>query len=261
MSSLAIIKIGGSTIDTPGLLTELAQSVKGICGDILTIIVHGGGKDIARQLDALNKEFTFVDGMRVTDEETVKVVQMVLSGDVNKRIVNELLLQKIPAIGISGVDGGLFTASKMLSKSGQDIGFVGDIESVNNDIIWGLFEAGYIPIISPVSRGIDGALYNVNADLAAGELAMALAAEDLVFISDVPGVLIGGEVRKVIRISEIEDLITNGDITGGMIPKLRSAADAVKKGVKRVHICGWNGSCTLAYELSENRATGTVIQA
>jgi acetylglutamate kinase len=153
--ALAIIKIGGSTIDTPGLLSEFAQGVKTICSDHLPVIVHGGGKDIARALDNLNKEFTFVEGMRVTDADSVKVVQMVLSGDVNKRIVSELLLKKVPAIGISGVDGGLFTASRMLVK-GQDIGFVGEINQINADVIGSFFEAGYIPVVSPVSRGAGG---------------------------------------------------------------------------------------------------------
>jgi acetylglutamate kinase len=257
--AMAVIKIGGSTIDTPGLLDEFAQSVKALCQDHLPVIVHGGGKDIARALNSLNKEFTFVEGMRVTDEESVKVVQMVLSGDVNKRIVNELLLKKVPAIGISGVDGGLFTASRMRVK-GQDIGFVGEIEYINDEIIGSFFEAGYIPVVSPVSRGADGAFYNVNADLAASELAMALEAEDLIFISDVPGVKIGGAVRGVIRTSEIEGMISDGHVTGGMIPKLRSAADAVEKGVGRVHICGWNGAKTLVNEMADGKSAGTIIQ-
>jgi len=255
---MAVIKIGGSTIDTEGLLGEFAESVAEFCGAHLPVIVHGGGKDIARQLDSLNKEFSFVEGMRVTDAESVKVVQMVLSGDVNKRIVSELLLKKVPAIGLSGVDGGLFTAEKMLIR-GQDIGFVGEIRQINDDVIECLFRGGYIPVISPVSRGIDGAFYNVNADLAASVLAMSLEVEDLIFISDVPGVKIGGSVRKVIRVSEIEGLIAGGDVTGGMIPKLRSAAEAVKSGVGRVHICGWNGNKTLMGELTDDKSTGTVI--
>jgi acetylglutamate kinase len=256
---LAVIKIGGSTIDTPGLLRELAEGVAALCQNHLPVIVHGGGKDIARQLDRLNKEFTFVEGMRVTDAESVGVVQMVLSADVNKRIVNEMLLKKIPAMGISGVDGSLFTASKML-VNGQDIGFVGDIEQVNCDVIDLIFNGGYIPVVSPVSRGVDGAIYNVNADLAASELAKALEAEDLIFISDVPGVKIGGSVRSVIKVSEIEGLVASGDVTGGMIPKLRGAAEAVEKGVGRVHICGWNGADTLTNELTEGKSAGTVIR-
>ena len=253
-----VIKIGGSTVDAAGLLRELGQSIGAILKGNFPVIVHGGGKDIARQLDLLNKEFTFVEGMRVTDAQMVNVVQMVLSGDVNKRIVNALLMENVNAFGFSGVDGGLFTASKMFVK-GQDIGFVGQIDSVNSSIVDFCNQSKLVPVISPVSRGKDGAVYNVNADLAASELAMAMKADDLIFISDVPGVMIEGKVRRSIRTSEIEELITAGHVTGGMIPKLRSAADAVHKGVKRVHICGWNGSGTLRNELVGGESAGTVI--
>jgi len=253
-----VIKIGGSTVDASGLLRELGQSIGAILENNFPVIVHGGGKDIARQLDLLNKEFTFVEGMRVTDAQMVNVVQMVLSGDVNKRIVNALLMENVNAFGFSGVDAGLFTASKMFVK-GQDIGFVGQIDTVNSSVVDFCNQSKLVPVISPVSRGVDGAVYNVNADLAAGELAMAMKADDLIFISDVPGVLIDGKVRRSIRTSEIEELITAGHVTGGMIPKLRSAADAVHKGVKRVHICGWNGSGTLHSELTGGDSAGTII--
>ncbi len=253
-----IIKIGGSTIDARGLLSELGQSIGMLSEDNFPIVVHGGGKDIAKQLDLLNKEFTFVEGMRVTDAETVNVVQMVLSGDVNKRIVNALLGENVPAAGISGVDGGLFTASKMLQKQ-QDIGFVGKIEQVNTAFIDLFKSARLVPVVSPVSRGSDGAIYNVNADLAASELAMALNADDLIFVSDVPGVMIDDEMRRQIHTDEIEELIAAGHITGGMIPKLRSSADAIRKGVTRVHICGWHNSETLRNELTGGETAGTVI--
>jgi acetylglutamate kinase len=252
------IKIGGSTVDAEGLLKELSQSIKDLPGDSFPVIVHGGGKDIARQLSLLNKEFTFIEGMRVTDSEMVKIVQMVLSGDVNKRIVNALLSEGISAFGFSGVDGNLFEASKM-TVNGQDIGFVGNIDKVRTSVIE-LFKAqSIVPVISPISRDTAGAIYNVNADLAAGELAMAMRADDLVFVSDVQGVLIDGKVRSEIRTDEIEELISLGHITGGMIPKLRSAADAVERGVSRVHICGWNGRDTLKNELNTKTSNGTVI--
>jgi acetylglutamate kinase len=258
MMRTVCIKIGGSTVDAEGLLFELGQSIKTLVADAFPIIVHGGGKDIARQLELLNKEFTFIEGMRVTDAEMVKIVQMVLSGDVNKRIVNALLKQGVNAFGFSGVDGNLFEASKMLMK-GQDIGFVGQIDKVNTSII-DIFKAGsIIPVISPISRDASGCIYNVNADLAASELAMAIKADDLVFVSDVPGVLIDKKVRSEIRTSEIEGLIAAGHITGGMIPKLRSAADAVNRGVGRVHICGWKDSSTLRNELTTSTSVGTVI--
>jgi len=259
LTGTAVIKIGGSTVDAPGLLEEFAQSVKDFYPDRLTVIVHGGGKDIARQLDKLNKESVFVEGMRVTDAESVRVVQMVLSGDVNKRIVHELVKKNVPALGLSGVDGGLLTADKLL-VNGKDIGFVGEIGAVKTEIINALFSAGCIPVVSPVSAGLRGEIYNVNADSAAGEVAKAMKAGDLIFISDVPGVKIGGAVRNIIRISEIEGLIESGDVTGGMIPKLRSAAAAVEAGVERVHICGWHGPATLTDELDEKKTQGTTIQ-
>jgi acetylglutamate kinase len=252
------IKIGGATVDAEGLLIELGQSIKKLMPQSFPVIVHGGGKDIARHLDLLNKEFTFVEGMRVTDAEMVKIVQMVLSGDVNKRIVNALLLGGVSAAGFSGVDSNLFLASKMTMR-GQDIGLVGKIEQVNTTLISICKQNSIVPVVSPISRDNNGAIYNVNADLAASELAMALEADDLIFVSDVPGVLINDEVKKEIRTSEIEDLIARGHITGGMIPKLRSAADAVHRGVGRVHICGWRGSETLLNELSTSTSTGTVI--
>jgi acetylglutamate kinase len=266
----AVIKIGGSTVDTPGLLEEFARSVEGFYLNHLPIIVHGGGKDIARQLDKLNKESVFVEGMRVTDAESVRVVQMVLSGDVNKRIVHELVKRNVPALGLSGIDGGLLGATKLL-VNGQDIGFVGEIGIVREEIIQALFNAGYIAVISPVSCGVNAGkirnkeifnndIYNVNADSAAGDIARAMKVGDLIFISDVPGVKINGSVRSVIRISEIEGLIESGDVTGGMIPKLRSAAEAVKAGVTRVHICGWHGPTTLMDEMDEKKAQGTTIQ-
>jgi acetylglutamate kinase len=252
------IKVGGSTVDAEGLLRELGQSIKKLLPASFPIVIHGGGKDIARHLELMNKEFTFIEGMRVTDGEMVKIVQMVLSCDVNKRIVNSLLMENVPALGFSGVDGNLFRASKMLMR-GQDIGFVGKIDIVNTSLIDVLKGNNIVPVISPISRDEEGCIYNVNADLAASEMAMALKADDLIFISDVPGVLIDNKVRKEIRTDEIEGLVKDGYITGGMIPKLRSAAEAVQRGVGKVHICGWKDSETLRNELTTSTSSGTVI--
>jgi acetylglutamate kinase len=251
------IKIGGSVADSSGFFGELAKAIIAIQKTCFPIVVHGGGKAIARMLDSMKKDFKFVEGMRVTDTETLAMVQMVLSGDVNKSIANALGTAGIKAVGVSGVDCGLFTAEKMLVK-GQDIGFVGEIKKVDPFLIDLCRKNGVVPVVSPISRGSDGTLYNVNADTAAGDLAEALKADDLVFVSDVKGVLVGGEVRHSIAVHEIEILIADGHAIGGMIPKLRSAAQAVDRGVGRVHICGWAGAGTLAGELSDN-PTGTVI--
>lgn len=251
------IKIGGSTVSGPGVLASLAEAVRALRKEgHFPVIVHGGGKDIARQLELLDKEYTFIEGMRVTDAEAVNTVQMVLSGQVNKRIVNSFVTRGIKAVGISGVDAGLFEAVRM-TISGQDIGFVGTIDRVDTEIIETLQKAGYVPIISPISRGADGEIYNVNADLAASELAIASKAAHLIFLSDVPGVRVADAVRSEIRISDISDLISQGHVTGGMVPKLRSAADAVVRGVGRVHICGEVDS--LVQELEIETSHGTVI--
>ena len=254
------IKIGGSTVNSDGLLDQLGVGIRRLRDtDAAVLVIHGGGKDIALEMARLQKEFTFVQGMRVTDAETMEAVQRVLSGEVNKRIVNAFLLEGVKAVGLSGVDGALLTAKKLL-VDGEDIGWGGEVEQVDSDLLGVLYAAGYVPVVSPVSRDSEGNIYNVNADLAASETAIAEKVDDLIYISDVPGVLINGEVRRSIAIGEIEALIAEGHITGGMIPKMRSAADAIERGVKRVHICGWRGAETLVEELSHGTSQGTTIQ-
>lgn len=257
--AIICIKIGGSIVDSEGLLHELGNSLKSLLKqNNFPVIIHGGGKDIAKNLKKLNKEYTFVEGHRVTDKETMETVQMVLSGDVNKRIVNTLLCCEVHALGLSGIDGNLFQAEKLLIN-GQDIGFVGTISNVNTDILDIFKHSKMVPVISPVSRGKQGEIFNVNADLAAGELASALKADHLIFISDVSGVLVDDQIQHEIKISDIEELIAQGHITGGMVPKLRSAKEAVSRGVGKVHICSWYGSNTLINELTVQTSQGTVI--
>jgi acetylglutamate kinase len=259
MKQIVCVKIGGSAIDAAGMLAEFCHAIKILqSSGAFPVIIHGGGKDIGRQLALLKKKFSFVEGMRVTDAETMQTVQMVLSGDVNKRIVNELQNAGLRAVGISGVDAGLFKAQKLVLNN-QDLGFVGTIASVDTTIIDICNKHGLVAAVSPVSRADDGQFYNVNADVAASELAQALRADHLVFVSDVNGVLIDGKVAHEIRIGDIEHLAEKQYVTGGMLPKLRSAAQAVQSGVGRVHICGWHGPQTLANEIDPSVASGTVI--
>jgi acetylglutamate kinase len=257
--AIVCIKIGGSIIDAKGLLQELAEGLQRLIKRChRPVIIHGGGKDIARNLNKLNKEFSFVEGHRVTDDETMETVQMVLSGDVNKRIVNALITAGVSAFGMSGVDGGIFTAEKLIINK-QDIGYVGTITRVNTAVIDLFHDASLVPVISPVSRTVSGEIYNVNADLAASELAVALKADHCIFISDVGGVLLNNEIRHEIRSAEIEALIAEGYITGGMVPKVRSAREAVYRGVYKIHICTWYGPETLTNELTIETSQGTVI--
>jgi acetylglutamate kinase len=254
-----MIKIGGSTVNSLGFLTEMAKGIYDLQKNGFAVsVVHGGGKDINEELGRLKKEFLFVDGQRVTDEETMFAVQRVLSGDVNKRIVNEFLKQGVNAVGISGVDANTANAKKLFSQSGNDLGFVGEIEIVNTKLLDLFYENGFVAVISPVSRDNLGNIYNVNADGAASEISVALKIDDLIFVSDVSGVKVGGKVVQNIEIGEIDDLIERGEIYGGMIPKLKGAAEAITKGVRRVHICGWNGEKTLIEEMSD-KSTGTTI--
>jgi acetylglutamate kinase len=256
---IVCIKVGGSTLDAKGFFNEFGASVATIAKRLFPVIVHGGGKDIARQLDLQKKEYRFVEGLRVTDADTVGVVQMVLSGDVNKRLVNALLCAGVRALGISVVDCGFLTASRMTAAGGQDIGFVGKIDRVDRRIIDLCIANDIIPVVSPISRDVAGNIYNVNADAAAGEIAKTLGAAHLVFVSDVPGVIVEGRVRHQVSTSDIEGLIASGQIKGGMIPKVRGAKESVENGVSQVHICGWNGKSTLADELITGTASGTII--
>jgi acetylglutamate kinase len=259
MKSSICVKIGGATIDQAGLLKELAGAVKKLSdAGHFTVIVHGGGKDIGRQLALLNKQFSFIEGMRVTDAETMQTVQMVLSGDVNKRIVNTFVSAGLNAIGVCGIDMGLFTAKKLLVNN-QDIGFVGTISSVNTKLIDMCRANSVIPVISPVSRSAAGEIYNVNADVAAAELATAIKCDHLMFVSDVEGVLVDGAVMHRIKTSDIEKLAELRHVTGGMLPKLRSAAEAVHSGVGKVHIHGWHGPTTLFDEINEDTMHGTMV--
>jgi acetylglutamate kinase len=256
---IVCIKVGGSTLDAQAFFSEFGAGVSSISQRYFPVIVHGGGKDIARQLDLQKKEYRFVEGMRVTDADTVGVVQMVLSGDVNKRIVNALLCAGVLSIGISGVDCNLLSASRMLAAGGQDIGFVGKIDRIDRRILDICQSNGIVPVVSPISRDAAGNIYNVNADVAASGIAKTLGASHLVFVSDVPGVIVDGAVRHRISTSDVEGLIASGQIKGGMIPKIRGAKESVESGVSQVHICGWKGKITLENELTMGTATGTIV--
>jgi acetylglutamate kinase len=259
MNTSVCVKIGGATIDQPGILDEFAQAILALKNSgYFPVVVHGGGKDIGHQLALLNKQFSFVEGMRVTDAETMHTVQMVLSGDVNKRIVNKFVASGLDAVGVCGIDMNLFTAKKLL-VNGQDIGFVGSISKVDVRFIDICRQNNMVPVISPVSRDVSGDIFNVNADVAAAELAKAMKCDHLMFVSDVEGVLVDGAVVHSIHTSEIEKLAEARHVTGGMLPKLRSAAEAVNNGVGKVHIHGWRGPDTLTRELSNETMRGTAV--
>jgi acetylglutamate kinase len=231
-----VIKIGGNEMNAPGFLTELAHQIAGLAASSRPLlIVHGGGQDIAALQARLGLEPKKVDGLRVTDAESLAVAQMVLSGHTNKAIVKALLAAGLDAIGLSGVDGGLLRCRKK-NHALVDLGLVGELTTVRTDILRCLIDHGSIPVISPISLGEDGLTYNVNADEAAGAIAAALPAQTLDFVSNVPGVLNGRGLLPFLTPTKAEALIQDGAITGGMIPKVRTALDAVGRGVLKVRI-------------------------
>ena len=230
-SPIHVIKIGGSQIDNRGFLAQMVETIRTIQKQgVKPVIVHGGGKEIARLHDELGVPFDFVDGLRVTSEQSMRLVKMALGGIANVRVVRWLVNGGVDAVGLTGIDFGMIRVEK-LQVEGADLGRVGRVDAVRTDHLLPLLDAGVVPVIAPISLGYDGLSYNVNADHVAEALANALEAAHLVFLTDVPGVSIAERTQRIIAVEQVEDLIFGHFITGGMIPKVRSAASAVKKGV------------------------------
>jgi acetylglutamate kinase len=231
-----VTKIGGNELDTPGFLEALARdlALRQRAGRP-SVVVHGGGRDIAALQTQLGIEPVKVDGLRVTDVASLDVAEMVLSGRANKRIVRALLAAGLDAVGLSGVDGRLLTARKKAHPT-ADLGLVGEVTAVRGHLLLRLLADNLTPVISPISLGDDGQTYNVNADEAAAAIAAALGAATLDFVSNVPGVLAGGILVPHLSPAAAEALIADGVISGGMIPKVRAALDALARGVPQVRI-------------------------
>jgi acetylglutamate kinase len=237
-----VIKVGGNELDDPAFLDGLASAVRIIQEQgHFPVIVHGGGKTIAHYQERLGLTPTFVEGLRVTDEASMDVAEMVLSGLANKRVVRALVNADIHAAGISGVDDGTIYVEKMWHPLG-DLGRVGDIKDVDLHLLNALLDAGIVPVISPISFGaLDGLSYNVNADHAATAIAAKLGAVRLVFVSNVPGILVAGRIVRAVTAAQAESWIQEGIISGGMIPKVRSAVHAVQHGVAQAVITNLAG--------------------
>ena len=233
-----VIKIGGNELDDAGFLDNLARFVAGLGEPV--VIVHGGGKAIANLQAKLGLATVKVDGLRVTDAESLTVAQMVLSGQTNKLIVTTLLAAGVDAVGLSGVDGGILRCQKKQHVT-ADLGFVGTISQVQTGVIESLLTQGITAVLSPISLGEDGQTYNVNADEAASAVALALNARLLDFVSNVPGVLFEGQVIPQLTPAQTEKLISDGVVNGGMIPKVRSALTAVASGVPQARIVNMAG--------------------
>ncbi len=256
--STFVIKYGGAAMEEEGLKKEFAKDMVLLkYVGINPVIVHGGGPKIGKFLNELQIPTRFVDGLRVTDEKTLEVVEMVLCGHINKEIVKNINDMGGQAIGLSGKDGRLLTAKKIENK---DLGFVGEVTNVDVAIIKDINGHGYIPVIAPLADGIDGNSYNINADAAAGSIAKALSAEKLILLTDVEGVLDkDGRLFSTLKKVEVEKLIKNKTISGGMIPKVSCCLDALHGGVKETHIVDGRIPHAILLEIFTDAGIGTQI--
>ena len=257
-----VVKYGGSAMVDEELKRNVIKDVVLLkLVGFKPIIVQGGGKEISRWVGKVGKEAKFVNGLRVTDKETMEIAEMVL-GKVNKELVTLVESLGVKAIGISGKDGGLLKVNKKLSQ-GQDIGYVGDIKEVNPAILNELLEKDFLPIVCPVGLGDDFATYNINADDAACAIARAMKAEKLAFLTDIEGVYRDPEdtssLISELFVNEAKALIENGNVGGGMIPKLQNCIDAIESGVNRVHILDGRIQHCLLLEIFTNKGIGTAI--
>jgi len=228
--SVLVLKIGGNQVEDEDFLAGFVAAVKGLLADHTVVVVHGGGKEIADLHNQLGVSFETIEGLRATSEESLRLVEMVLNGVVNTRLVRNLVNGGVDAVGLSGVDLGLVRVTP-LSVNGRSLGRVGAVQRVNGEALLQLLDTGITPVISPVSLGEDGLSYNVNADHVAAGVARAVEAARLVFVSNVPGVQVTSRTMRALTVKQIEGLIADGHITGGMIPKVRSATEAVLSGV------------------------------
>lgn len=268
-----VIKFGGHAM----INEELKQAVALDCVlmkyvGMNPIIVHGGGPEISQMLDRIGKESTFINGLRVTDAETMDVVEMVLVGRVNKSLVNTINQKGGKSIGLSGKDGQLIQAIPYVltsqDKEGNtithDLGFVGKVEKINPSIIETVVEESYIPVIAPIGVDKNGMSYNINADLVAGEIAAALGAEKMILLTDIKGVLRDRDKEdsliSLIKVDETDDLIQEGIIAGGMIPKIQCCVQAIKAGVNKAHIIDGRIPHSPLLEVFTDQGVGTMVE-
>lgn len=266
-----VVKFGGNAMVDEKLQNSFARDIvlMKLVG-MNPVVVHGGGPQIGSLLEKLNIQSSFIDGMRVTDSATMDVVEMVLGGSVNKHIVSLINRNGGQAIGISGKDGNLIRAKKLSIKKNAiagmaaaeiiDIGQVGEVESVKVDVINTLTEGHFIPVIAPIGVGEDGASYNINADLVAGKIAEVLKAEKLMLLTNVAGLQSkSGEVLTGLSTQQVDDLIADGTIYGGMLPKIQCALAAVKNGVVSAHIVDGRVAHAVLLEVFTDVGVGTLI--
>ena len=265
-----VVKYGGAAMEAETLKSSFARDIVLLkLVGVRPVVVHGGGPQIGRLLARIGKETRFVEGMRVTDAETMDVVEMVLGGLVNKEIVNLVNRHGGKAVGLTGKDGGLIQARKLTMTRSRpeldapeiiDIGHVGEVASIDTGVLEHLARGDFIPVIAPIGVGDDGMSYNINADLVAGKLAQALEAEKLMLLTNTPGLLDReGELIPSLDVKAVEALIADGTVSGGMLPKVRCALDAVQGGVNTAQIVDGRVEHAVLLEVFTNAGMGTFI--
>jgi acetylglutamate kinase len=260
-----VIKFGGNAMIDEQLKSSFAMDVVLLkLVGMNPVVVHGGGPQINEHLEKIGKKGEFINGVRVTDEETMDVVEMILGGQINKEIVHQINIHGGKAVGLTGQDGNFIHASKLdKDKDGEkiDLGYVGKIESIDPSLIDFLDTGDFIPVIAPIGIGSDGKTYNINADVVAGKLAEVLMAEKLILMTNTKGVLDNqNNLITGIKPNDIETLIKDGTLSGGMLPKIESAMDAAKGGVNSVHIIDGRVEHALLLEILTNQGVGTLIK-
>jgi len=260
-----VIKFGGNAMIDEQLKSSFAMDVVLLkLVGMNPVVVHGGGPQINEHLEKIGKKGEFINGVRVTDEETMDVVEMILGGQINKEIVHQINIHGGKAVGLTGQDGNFIHASKLdKDKDGKkiDLGYVGKIESIDPSLIDFLDTGDFIPVIAPIGIGSDGKTYNINADVVAGKLAEVLMAEKLILMTNTKGVLDNqNNLITGIKPNDIEALIKDGTLSGGMLPKIESAMDAAKGGVNSVHIIDGRVEHALLLEILTNQGVGTLIK-
>ena len=257
---IVIVKYGGAAMIEEHLKQNFAQDIILLQSlGMLPVIVHGGGPEVSKAMEQLGQEVSFIDGLRVTSSENLKVTEMVLSGTINKEIIAHINTFGGKAVGVSGKDGNLIEADKISHEGGIDLGFVGKIKKVNPELLMVLLKQGFLPVVSPIGLSKDGVTYNINADTTASRIAVSLGAYKIIFMTDVDGVLEKGKLCAQLTSSEVENMINKKVISGGMEPKVDACLYCVKNGVESAQIINGTEPHSVIAELFTDQGIGTKI--
>ena len=257
---IVIVKYGGAAMIEEHLKQNFALDIVLLQSlGMLPVIVHGGGPEVSKAMEQLGQEVSFIDGLRVTSSENLKVAEMVLSGTINKEIIAHINTFGGKAVGVSGKDGHLIEAGKKTHKGGIDLGFVGEIKKVNPELLMVLLKQGFLPVVSPIGLGKDGVTYNINADTTASRIAVSLGAYKIIFMTDVDGVLEKDKLCGQLTSSVVEKMIDKKVITGGMEPKVDAGLYSVKNGVESAQIINGTEPHSVIAELFTDQGIGTKI--